>query len=100
MTEEQLRLEIGSEAFSNLTPEEVSYIVGKYSNVKLAGMKAFELLWKKFKPSYRMGKLYEEESERYLAYKEIYLQYVRQLSSGVHKSGSRGGTVRRDKWSE
>lgn len=98
MTEEQLKLEIGSEAFTHLTPEEVACITSGYSNVKLAGMKAFELLWKKFKPTYRMGKLYEKESDRYVAYKEIYLQYVKQLSSGIHTGNSQSSAIERSKW--
>jgi hypothetical protein len=100
MTEEVLKLEIGSEAFSNLTSAEVAHIVEKYSDVKLAGMKAFELLWKKFKPTYRMGKLYEEESDKYQAYKEMYLLYTKQLGAGIHTSKLTNVNVKRGLWSE
>ncbi|MCK4521998.1 MAG: hypothetical protein KAU20_05475 [Nanoarchaeota archaeon] len=100
MTEEQLKLEIGSEAFLDLTPDEVAHFISEYSDIKLAGMKVFELLWKKFKPTYRMGKLYEKESDRYKAYKEIFLQYVKQLSVGIHTGSSQANIIERSKWSE
>ena len=99
MTEEQLKLEIGSEAFLDLTPAEILHITGNYSDMKMAGMKAFELLWKKFKPTYRMGKLYEKESDRYEAYKEIYFTYLRQVSVGVRAGKTHVNVIERDKWS-
>ena len=98
LNEQDLELEIGGEAFSDLTSDEISYIVSRYSDVKLAGMKAFEILWKKFKPTYRMGKLYERESDKYQNYKELYLLYSRTLGAGRTTSKVSNFVVERNKF--
>jgi len=100
MTEDTLELEIGSEAFDDLTSSEVTFIINKYGDVKQAGMKAFELLWKKFKPTYRLGKLYEKESEKYAAYKEIYMMYASQLGAGRITSSVENTKLKRNTWVE
>lgn len=99
LSNQDLELEVGSEAYLELTPSEVNAICQKYDDVRLAGMKAFELLWKKFKPTYKMGKMYTRESEKYQAYRDIYKMYKAQLQSGV-TAGTRTNTItlERDKW--
>ncbi len=98
MTEQDLEREVGSEAFSDLTSDEVSYIVGTFSDIKQAGMKAFEILWKKFKPTYRMGKLYEKDSEKYQNYRELYLLYTQTLGAGRTTSKVQNFVIKRNKW--
>jgi len=98
MTEDDLKLEIGSEAFEDLTLSEVAFIVGKYSDVKQAGMKAFELLWKKFKPTYKMGRLYERESEKYTVYRNLYMMYSSQLGAGRSTSSVNNVKLKRNTW--
>ena len=98
MTEQDLELEIGGEALSDLTSDEITYIVTTFSDIKQAGMKAFELLWKKFKPTYRMGKLYERESEKYQNYKEVYLLYSKMVSAGRSTSTISNKVINRNLW--
>jgi hypothetical protein len=99
INEQDLMIEIGGEAFADLSTDEVDYITENYSDVKQAGMKAFEILWKKFKPTYRMGKLYEKESERYSTYKDIYLLYSKSLGAGRTTSSSTStSSITRDKF--
>ena len=98
ISEQDLELEIGSEAFSDLTTDEISHITSTYGDIKQAGMKAFELLWKKFKPTYRMGKMYEKESEKYSNYRELYLLYSKSLGAGRTTSKVQNFVLERNKW--
>jgi hypothetical protein len=45
-------------------------------------MKVFGLLAKKFQPNYRMGKMYEDLSQKYEAYQRIYNMYCRNMCAG------------------
>jgi len=78
-------LEIGSVAYGDLTSAEVAALCAKYSStsIKLAGMHSFELLWKKFQPTYRMGKTYEALSDKYENYRKIYVHYTQSVGAGV-----------------
>ena len=75
-------LEIGSEAYNNLTSDEATAICSNVDSVAYGAMKAFELLWKKFKPTYRLGKMYKKESDRYEAYYRMFCWYTRQIKAG------------------
>ena len=88
ITSSQLKLEIGSEAFNNLTSDEVNAICSNVDSVVFGAMKAFELLWKKFKPTYRLGKMYKAESDRYKAYYEMFCWYTRQVKAGYCNKSS------------
>ena len=79
-----LKMEIGSEAYAELYSEEVIHICQKYDSdeILLAGQKAFEILYKKFQPNYRMGRMYENLSDKFQAYKEIYDRYARSVNAG------------------
>jgi len=88
MQEGNLLLEVGSEAISDLTPDEKSALLNKYSDgeEKLAGMKVFYILMRKFQPNYRMGRMYEDLSRKYEAYRNIYYEYARSVNAGRHGS--------------
>ena len=91
-----LLLEIGSKAYNSLTSDEIIGICTATDNVVYAAMKAFELLWKNYKPSYRMGKMYKAESDRYDAYYKMYCWYTQQVGAG--RSGEVTTPVDIDKW--
>lgn len=86
MDETNLLLEVGSGALNDLTTEEKNAILNKYSDgeEKLAGMKVFYILMRKFKPNYRMGRMYEDLSRKYEAYRDIYYEYARSTNAGRH----------------
>ena len=98
MTSDQLLLEMGAEAYGLLTPDEVNAICGATDNVLYGAMKGFELLWKKFRPSYRLGKMYKKESDRYSEYYKIYCHYAQQVNAGYHGPGDDLTSVDFDKW--
>ena len=79
-----LLLEVGQEALDELSADELNAVTRTYSSgqVKMAGMKVFELLMKKFQPNYRMGRMYESLSQKFEAYKDIYFQYARSVGAG------------------
>lgn len=81
MQEENLLFEVGSQALNDLAPEEKDLILSKYEDgqEKIAGLKVFSILMKKFKSDYRMGRMYENRSQRYKAYRLIYLDYAQSL---------------------
>jgi hypothetical protein len=85
MDQATLLLEVGSTAISDLTSDELAGILGLYTNaqVRLAGMKTFELLRKKFQPTYRMGRTYEELSKKYEWYDKLYKEYASSTGAGV-----------------
>lgn len=84
MEEQTLLLEVGSEALSDLTTDEKNAILGKYSEdeVRIAGMKVFYILMRKFQADYRMGRMYEDLSQKYEAYRRIYNWYAKTVSAG------------------
>lgn len=97
MTSNDLLLEIGSVAYADLTTGEINAIAARYSvaDVKLAGMKAFELLSKKFEANYRMGRMYEHLSQKYEHYKVVYKRYLTQLNAGALAHSDDLGEARR-----
>ncbi|HID30659.1 MAG TPA: hypothetical protein EYP19_11725 [Desulfobacterales bacterium] len=84
MTEQELLLEVGSEAYNDLTTDEITAICTTYASSQkaLGGMKAFELLMKKFQPTYRMGRMYKALSDKYEAYRCIYVWYTQHVDAG------------------
>lgn len=84
----KLLLEIGSEAYERLTPTEISAICMNANSVLEGAMKAFELLWKKYEPTYKMGKMYIRESDRYETYRRIHNWYCQKIRAGIVKSAS------------
>lgn len=101
MEESTLLLEVGAEALSELSPDEKTAILARYSDEQAsqAGLKVFGLLMKKFQPNYRMGKMYEDLSDKYEAYRRIYLDYCRVLKAGrsVEKETP---TIKQDKYTK
>jgi len=95
MLEEDVRNEVGERAWSLLTTgEQTKILAGSGSSLSLAGMQVFELLWKRFKPTYRLGKLYQAESDRYQEYYKIYCKYARELGAGrINQDDISGTTV-------
>ena len=103
MDESTLLLEVGSGALDDLTTDEKTAILARYTNaqVKYAGMKTFEVLSKKFQPNYRMGRMYEDLSDKFEAYRKIYRSYVRNIGSGklaVDPSTQTRYDIERYKW--
>lgn len=84
MNNNELLLEIGEEAYNDLSLRERTAIAAKYTaaQTRLAGLHAFQLLWKKFQPNYRMGKTYEALSEKFTAYRQIYNWYCQTVKAG------------------
>ena len=84
MDELNLVLEVGSEAIDELSSTEKSAILSKYSNGQeaLAGLKVFGILMKKFKPTYRIGRMYEELSAKYERYRDLYNLYATSVNAG------------------
>lgn len=85
MNSDILLAEIGSVALGDLADSEVAYILSKYTDTdnRAAGMDVFNLLRKKFKPSYRMGKTYEALSDKYKMYDQIFKEYANTISAGA-----------------
>jgi hypothetical protein len=90
MLESELLLEIGSQAYDDLTSTEITHLTSAYtsSQISLAGLKAFDLLRKKFQPTYRMGKTYENLSQKYEFYNKIYKEYAMTVNAGKISSTS------------
>lgn len=84
MNESTLLLEVGSEALDDLTAGEKGAVLNRYtdSQVKLAGMKVFGLLVRKFQPNYRMGRMYETLSQKYEMYYKLHRHYAATVSAG------------------
>lgn len=84
MTESTLLLEVGSEALLDLTTAEKTAILALFTDaqVRQAGMKTFDLLRKKFLPTYKMGSSYEELSAKYKSYDKRYKEYAQSVNAG------------------
>jgi len=84
MQENDLLLEVGSEALNDLSDEEKIAILNKYESGQetLAALKVFSILMKKFKPTYRMGKMYEDLSAKYERYRDLYNLYAKMVRAG------------------
>lgn len=89
MLEHNLLLEVGSEAIEDLTADEKDAILRKFSDSepRRAGMKVFYILMRKFESDYRMGRMYEDLSQKYEAYRRIYNWYAKSVSAGSTTSG-------------
>ena len=77
-------LEVGSEALSELSSDEKSAILAAYTDaqVMLASMKVFKLLARKYKPNYRMGRMYENLGKKFETYDRLYKEYARNVRAG------------------
>ena len=84
MDDSVLLLEIGSVAYGDLSASEIAALLALYSNSqnKIAGMHSFEILKKKFLPTYRMGKTYEKLSDKFENYRRIYNDYAQTVGAG------------------
>lgn len=87
MDRENLLLEVGAQALEDLSTDEEDAILDKYENGQetLAGLHVFSLLSKKFKHDYRMGRMYQYESQKYKAYTRIYHEYLATIKAGKYK---------------
>jgi len=84
MKETTLLLEVGEEALIELSTNELSLILNLYddSQARIAAMRVFDILRKKFKPSYRMGSLFEDRAAKYRAYENLYKEYASSVGAG------------------
>lgn len=84
MTLDELMLEIGEEAFLELSVLERNALANKYTvaQTRIAGLHAFQLLMKKFKPHYRMGKVYEALGDKFDSYRKTYNWYCQTVKAG------------------
>lgn len=102
MDEVNLMLETGKDALDELSPEEKIAILGKYSNGQepLAAMHVFKLLMRKYRPTYRMGRMYEALSDKYERYADLYNHYARVVAAGRlgHAPDPDVPRVEREKW--
>lgn len=101
LTENDILLEVGSEALEDLTAKEKATILETFSpgQEKVAAMKIFYLLALKFKPSYKMGSTFEDLSAKYRKYWEIYCHLAKTLNAGrTTGSESANNTVEVDRW--
>lgn len=90
MIESEIKTEVGERAWGFLTTDEqMAILTGSGTSLSLAGMQVFELLYKKFKPTFRLGKLYQADSDRYQEYYRIYCQYAQKLKAGRLKNAVR-----------
>ena len=100
MQESVLLLEVGAQAIRDLSADEKDIILSKYSDaqVKYAGMMTFNVLRKKFRANYRMGRMYEDLSQKYEAYNRIYKEYAQAISAGRNSVTTEGAdySVKKD----
>lgn len=84
MEELTLVLEVGSEALDELSTTEKNAVLAAYTDaqVKFAGMKVFDILRKKFLPTYRMGRMYEDLSAKFEKYDRLYKEYCATVAAG------------------
>lgn len=82
LTELELGNEIGAVALGDLSKDEITYICETATTQAQAGQLAFSLLWKKYKPTYRLGKLYKKDGDKYENYRRLFLHYSRTSSAG------------------
>ena len=92
----ELLVEIGSEAYDGLTSQEVLAICQSVNDAVNGGMKAFEILWKKFNPTYKMGKMYVRDSDRYEAYRRIHAWYCQKVNAGYTSTATQDSPL--DQW--
>jgi hypothetical protein len=84
MQKTTLLLEVGEEAMNELSDNEQGLILNLYddSEARVAAMRVFDILRKKFKPSYRMGSFYEDRAAKYRAYDNLYKEYASSVGAG------------------
>lgn len=90
MNEALLILEIGEEPLAELTPAEKTAILTAFTDtqVRPAAIKVFDLLRKKYKANYRMGRMYENLSDKYSYYEKLYHEYLSNTGAGRNASST------------
>jgi len=79
----ELKVEIGEEAFNELSDDEKDYALEQNDEVSICALKAFEILMKKFRPAYKMGKFYCDDASKFSVYERMYKMYSSQFSAGA-----------------
>ena len=84
MDYDRLLLEVGAQAIKDLSTDELYLLLDKYENGQetLAGIHVFNILTKKFKGNWRMGRMYRHDSQKYEAYRQVQREYARSLNAG------------------
>jgi len=84
MTEAIIILEITEDVWAELSAAEQAGLLTKYGDtqVLLCAKHVFDLLRKKFKPNYRMGKMYEDLAEKYKFYDRMFKEYCQRVNAG------------------
>lgn len=84
MQEGTLLILIGEVPLSELSAAEKAAILNTFdeSQIGEATLRVFDLLRKKFQPNYRMGKMYEELSQKYEFYNRLYNQCAQTVRAG------------------
>jgi hypothetical protein len=100
MDHDNLLLEVGAQAINDLSADELYLILDKYANGQetLAGIHVFNLLTKKFKGNWRMGRMYRHDSQKYEAYRQVQREYARSLNAGRSKGTTVPDDSLRDKF--
>jgi len=94
LTEDEVKNEVGARAWDLLSTDEQTHVLASSdSSIALAGMLTFEILWKRFRPTYRLGKLYQAESDRYQEYYKIYCSYAAKVGAGKIDETEISGTT-------
>ena len=82
LEESALRLEVGTEGWEELTEEERTYLLG-FSSLTLAALRAFDLLRKKYRPTYRLGRTWEDLDAKYRRYEALFREYRLRVAQGA-----------------
>lgn len=100
MKQEDLLLEVGTQALNDLSSDEKNAILNKYEEGQetMAGLKVFSILMKKFQADYRMGRMYEDLSQKYEAYRNLYFQYAKGTKAGKSSINEETYDVERSKF--
>lgn len=87
-------LEVGSEALAELTLDEKIGILSKYTDAQviLAAMKTFKLLARKYKPNYKMGRMYENLGQKFEKYDQLYKEYTKFVRAGKNANTNYSST--------
>lgn len=102
MQETILILEVGADPLADLSAAEKSAILAKYTDeqVRHAAIKVFDLLRKKYKANYRMGRMYENLGDKYKYYDQLYHEYLSNTGAGRNASATSAESVDTRKFRE
>jgi hypothetical protein len=84
MTEAIIILEVTEAVWAELSAAEKAGMLAKYADTQVlpCAMHVFNLLRKKFQPNYRMGKMYENLSDKYKFFDQLYKEYTQKVNAG------------------